>query len=103
MAVAYSTVSQDFANNLVNFPNVSKEAKMITDYIACINSFIKSCTEQTKTPKQLLKQYNEIVANSKKTDKAVISGKLNHTVNSDMCHKLALARKNLEQYRQKIK
>jgi len=102
MAVAYSVVDKGFANNLIKFSNVSKEAQFVLDYIDDIYEFIDACNNKSKTLKQLLKQYNEIVAMSKKADKSLVSGKFNNTINQDLCSKFERAKKDLQKCRQTL-
>lgn len=97
MAVAYSNFEKISNNSVVRFPvEKSKEYKIVYEYIDSIDNFKQECRNKTKSMKQLLKQYNEIVANTKKTEKAIISGKLNHTINQHDCEQFASAKKDLQ-------
>ena len=97
MAVAYSNFDQTSNNVVIKFPaGKSKEYKIVYEYIDSVDNFKQECRNKTKSMKQLLRQYNEIIANTKKTEKAIISGKLNHTINQHDCEQFASAKKDLQ-------
>ena len=98
MAVAYSNFDKTSnKNKVIKFPmGKSKEHGIVDEYIKSVNNFKKECLNKTKSMKQLLKQYNEIVANTKKAEKAIISGKLNHTINQHYCEQFVSAKKDLQ-------
>lgn len=96
MAVAYTEVDNISTGKIINFRETSKERKIVNNYIASINDFKQECSNGAKSTKQLLKQYNAIIATTKQAEKAIISGKLNHTVNQCICEQFTLAKKDLQ-------
>lgn len=103
MAVARSYVDKAFTGGIIKFPETSKEHKVVDDFIKNVNIFKNDCDNKTKSSKQLLKQYNAIIATTKRAEKAIISGKLNHTINQHICEQFTLAKKDLQKTFSSIK
>ena len=102
MAVAYSNVDKAFTGSVIKFPESSQEVKEVNRYIASVQEFKKNCNDSDKSVKKLLKQYNEIVANTKKTEKAIACGQLNHTINQHIVEQFVSAKKDLKQAIERI-
>ena len=101
MAVAYS-VDTGCVNNLIKFTNLDKNAQIVKNFVDDVQQFIQDCDIGTKSLKQLLKQYNAIMATTKKAEKAIITGKLNHSIQQNMCEQFDKAKKNLQIYKNKL-
>lgn len=103
MALAYAVNDKvNNKNNLIKFPDVSEETKILSSFVNEVDMFIADCQNKTKSSKQLLKQYNSIIAKLKKTDNAFIAGKINKSINQSLCEMFVKAKSNLQKARNEI-
>ena len=102
MALAYANCGKIDKNNLIKFPNVSEETKILSGFVNEVDIFVADCQNKTKSSKQLLKQYNAIVAKLKKVDSAFIAGKINKSINQSLGEMFIKAKSNLQKSRNEI-
>ena len=102
MALAYAVGNEVNNKNLIKFPNLSEETKILSSFVNEIDVFIADCQNKTKSSKQLLKQYNAVVAKLKKADNAFIAGKINKSVNQSLCEMFVKAKSKLKKARDEI-
>ena len=102
MALAYAVYDKADKNNLIKFPNVSEETKVLSGFVNEVDIFVADCQNKTKSSKQLLKQYNAIVAKLKKADNAFITGKINKSINQALCEMFIKAKSSLQKARDEI-
>lgn len=102
MALAYAVCDKADKNNLIKFPNVSEETKILSGFVNEVDAFVANCQNKTKSSKQLLKQYNAIIAKLKKVDNAFIAGKINKSINQSLCEMFIKAKSNLQKSRDEI-
>jgi len=88
MAVVYSidnVASLGSLGKIINFPVSNKDNKDVLDFILGVEQLKKDCSENVKSSKQLLKSCNEIIAKTKKAEKAILNGKLNKSIDENVC------------------